>query len=317
MGSGALKIRPFQEGDEATILRILKEESGLGCSLDEWAWLFPPEEDGRAIVVGERDDEVVAVCAGTPVDVVVDGRGVPAVELRKLAARDRDDMRRIVEHFGEVLSSSGRFALMTASFAREGEAPPGFEEAPHAGLVELVRTKPVSGTLRRIVYRAEPGRDWEPRLDALWDRVQPAYAVSVVRNAKYALRRFAGHPSMRHHRFLVFPRHSRYAVASAVFVDDGSACCWLDLLWDHDHPGALELLAHISGRLVNQWGRDGEQIWLTGDDAAKTLLMNRGFRPQESSPRGVAIRSLASKLDARDLVIRAYLTAADTGGLSS
>ncbi len=317
MGFGALKLRPFQEGDEASILRILKEGSGLGCSLDEWAWLFSPEEDGRAIVVGEREDEVVAVCSGTPVDVVVDGRDVPAVELRKLAARDRNDMRRILDHFGETFGSSGRFALMTASFASEGEAPPGFEEAPYAGLVEMVRTKPVSRTLRRFVYRAEPGRDWEPRLDGLWERVRNSYPVAVVRNADRALRRFAGHPSVRHHRFLVFPRHSDTAVASAVFVDIGLNCCWLDLLWDHAHPGALELLAHISGRLVNQWGGGGERIWLAGDDAAKTLLADRGFRSQTSSQRGVAIRSLTPELDARDLVARAYLTAADAGGLSS
>ena len=317
MGPGALKLRPFQEGDEATILRILQEGSGLGCSLDEWAWLFPPEENGRAIVVGERDDEVVAVCAGTPVDVVVDGRDVSAVELRQLAARESDDRRRILEYFGEIFGSSGRFELMTASFSREGEAPPGFEEAPYAGFVELVRAKPVSGTLRRFFYRAEPGRDWEPRLDGLWGRVRNSYPVAVVRNADRALRRFAGHPSIRHHRFLVFPRHSETAVASAVFADSGSNCCWLDLLWDHAHPGALELLAHLSGRLVNQWDRGGERIWLAGDDAAKTLLADRGFRPQTSSPRGVAIRSLTREFDTRDLVVRAYLTAADAGGLSS
>ena len=61
MGSGALKLRLFQEGDEAPILRILNEGSGLGCSLDEWAWLFPPEEDGRAIVVGKSGSRSTVV----------------------------------------------------------------------------------------------------------------------------------------------------------------------------------------------------------------------------------------------------------------
>jgi len=315
MGSGSLKFRNYREGDDAAILRALNEESDLGCSLDEWAWLFPPEEGGRAIVVGERDGEVAAVCAGAPVRVVVDGREWPAVELRKLASRDRDGAGRALDHFVKTFGSSGRFAMSIASLGREGEASSGLDQAEKVGLAGLVRHNPVSGALRRFLYRAEPARDWEPRLDALWGRVQSSYPVAVVRDANRALRRFAGHPSVRHHRFLVFPRYSGSAVASAVFTDDGSTCCWLDLLWDHAHPGALELLAHISGRLVAQWGSSGEQIWLAGDDAAKTLLMDRGFRPQTSSPRVVAIRSFTSDLDTRDFVDRAYLTAADVGGL--
>jgi len=314
MGSGSLKFRTYREGDEAAILRTLNETSGLGCSLDELAWLLPPEEGGRAIVVGERDDEVMAVCAGAPVVVVVDGRELPAVELRKLASRDRDDAGRVLDHFVETFGSSDRFALMIAPLGGEEEASSGFDEAVKVAMAALVRQNPVPGTLRRLLYRAEPAGDWEPRLDTLWGRVQNTYPVAVVRNADRALRRFAGHPSVRHHRFLIFPRYSSSAVASAVFTDDGSTCCWLDLLWDHAHPGALELLAHISGRLVAQWGSSGEHIWLAGDDAAKTLLMDRGFRPQTSSPRVVAIRSFTSDLDARDFVDRAYLTAADVGG---
>ncbi len=315
MGSGSLKFRSYREGDEAAILRTLNETSGLGCSLDELAWLFPPEEGGRAIVIGERNDEVMAVCAGAPVVVVVDGRELPAVELRKLASRDRDDAGRALDHFVETFGSSDRFALMIAPRGREEEASSGFDGAVKVALTALVRQNPVSGNLPRLFYRAEPAGDWEPRLDTLWGRVQNTYPVAVVRNADRALRRFAGHPSVRHHRFLIFPRYSGSAVASAVFTDDGSTCCWLDLVWDHAHPGALELLAHISGRLVAQWGSRGEKIWLAGDDAAKTLLMDRGFRPQTSSPCVVAIRSLTSDLDARDFVDRAYLTAADVGGL--
>ena len=317
MGSDAMNFRAYQEGDEAEILRILNEEPDLGCALDEWAWLFPPEEKGRAIIVGERDGEVKAVCAGNPVGVVVDGREWPAVELRKLASRDRDDANRILDHFIETFASSGRCALTIAGLGVVKDASFGFDGAARVALAGLVRHKPVSGALRRFLYRAEPARDWDPRLDGLWVRVRSSYPVAVTRNADHALRRFAGHPSMCHHRFLVFPRYSGSAVASAVFVDDRSDCCWLDLLWDHAHPGALELLAHISGRLVAQWGNRGEQIWLAGDDAAKALLTDRGFQPLTSAQREVAFQSCTSELDARDLADRAYLTAADVGGLGS
>jgi len=174
-----------------------------------------------------------------------------------------------------------------------------------------VRRKPVAGSLRRLLYRAEPARDWEPRLDDLWDRAKAAYPVAVVRDADYALREFAGHPRVRHHRFLVLPRFSARAVAFAVFANDGSDCCWLDLVWDHHHPGALELLAHISGRLAAQWGSGAERLCLAGDDAASALLRHRGYRIQEERSQAVDLRAFSGQRDAEDPIGRAYLTAAD------
>ena len=175
----------------------------------------------------------------------------------------------------------------------------------------LVRRRPARGPLKRLFYRAEPARDWEPRLDALWDRAKRWYPVAVARDADYALRQFAGHPTIRHHRFLVLPRFSVKAVAFAVFAHEGSDCCWLDLTWDHDHPGALELLIHISGRLVAQWGSGEERLWLAGDDAAAVLMANRGFRIQEEHSHEVDTSNFSGQVGAESPVGRTYLTAAD------
>jgi hypothetical protein len=176
-----------------------------------------------------------------------------------------------------------------------------------------VRSRPAPGSLRRLFYRGESARDWEPRLDDLWERARHSYPVAVERTAERALRLFAGHPTIRHHRFLVFPRFSERAVAFAVFANEGSDCCWLDLVWDHDHPGALELLAHISGRLAAQWGSGGERLCLTGDEAASVVLKRRGFRIQEEPPRAVDRRDFNGHLDAENAIGKAYLTAADLG----
>jgi hypothetical protein len=182
-----------------------------------------------------------------------------------------------------------------------------------AGLQMLIRRKPVSGALRRLVYRAEPARDWEPRLDPLWERVQGSYPGAAVRDAEHALAHFAGHPKVRHHRFLVFPRFSGFAVAHGVFANYAGKCLWLDLVWDHQHSGALELLAHISGRLAAQWRSEAESLLLAGDDAAAALLADRGFRPQPETSLAVGARSPAGGIDAADLADRSYLTAADLG----
>jgi hypothetical protein len=307
MGAGELDLRSYREGDEEAIVRVLNHESEIPIALDQWAWLFPLEAEGRAIVVGERNGDIVAVCAGCPLRFMIDGRELIAVGLRGLASHERGDRRRVLDFFVKTFASREGFALATAPFA--------FEGAAQTPVTALVREKAGSVTPGRFLYRAEPARDWEPRLDALWERVRDSYPVAVVRNADLALRRFAGHPSIRHHRFLVFPRYSRSPVAYAVFADDGSSCCWLELIWDHQHRGALDLLAHISGRLVAQWGSSGERLWLAGDETASRLLAGRGFRPLNSTPHIAWVRAFAPDLDVADLVGRAYLTHADLGGL--
>lgn len=184
-------------------------------------------------------------------------------------------------------------------------------------LPTYVRGRPVRGSVRRFLYRAEQARDWEPRLDHLWKRSKHFYPVAVVRDAEYALRKFAGHPTIRHHRFLVLPRFSGRAAGFAVFADDGSDCCWLDLVWDHDHPGALELLIHISGRLAAQWGRKREHLRLAGDEAASAVLKRHGFHILEENACDVDMSVFDGQLDEENQVDRAYLTAADPGEVDS
>lgn len=184
-------------------------------------------------------------------------------------------------------------------------------------LPTYVRSRPVRGSVRRFLYRAEQARDWEPRLDQLWERSRHSYPVAVVRNAEHALKKFAGHPTIRHHRFLILPRFSGRAVGFAVFADDGSDCCWLDLVWDHDHPGALELLTHISGRLAAQWGSKRENLRLAGDEPASPVLKRRGFRILDENAFDVDMSVFGGQLDEENTVDRVYLTAADLGEVDS
>ena len=166
-----------------------------------------------------------------------------------------------------------------------------------------------------MLYRAEPARDWEPRLDELWRRAGKSYPSAVVRDADRALRRFAAHPVIRYHRFLVCPRASSEAVAFAVFALEDDRLRWVDLVWDHDHPRALDTLAFLSGRLAGQLGATGEELWLAGDDEAVSRLQKSGFSRAESPTAIVAARSLIPELDAEEFVLRSYLTLADVGGV--
>jgi hypothetical protein len=176
----------------------------------------------------------------------------------------------------------------------------------------LARRVAVRSPVRRLAFRAEPARDWEPRLDNLWRRIARSYPFAAVRDAEMSLHRHAGHPGTRRHRFLVFPRFSRHAVAWAVFETDASRCRWVDLVWDHDEPGALDLLAHLSRRLASQVGAMNERIVLGGDAAARARLEALGFRSEGAlEDLSLTVFSLPQMLRPADLDSRFYATQTD------
>ncbi len=310
-------FRTYREGDEVAINRVFEKASGSMRSLDEWSWLYPPEADGRVIVVAETGGEVVAHCAGTPLRMAVDERELTAVRINDLLSPAPGDeiAERVAETFFENFGLSGRFSLVVAGRRSPDDAVlPGFDGAPSRELAALIRHRAPRSRVRRLLYRAEPARDWEPRLDDLWHRLRQDYPVAVVRDAEGALGRFAGHPTVRYQRFLIFPRFSSQAVAFVVFRCDGGRCRWVDLLWDHAHPGALELAAHISARLVRQLDCTAEELWLAGDEEARSRLEGLGFRAAEEQPAvSMALRAFDPVLDAASVAERLYLTMADTG----
>lgn len=315
MDGTGVQFRRFREGDEAAVLRFM-QEAGAARSLDEWAWKFPPEAGGRAIILGDRDGEIVAVCAGVPIRLAGGGRELAALRLvEALTAPSAPDLlESTVAAFVNEYCAAGRVSLILR-FADSGLEQPGAgwlgdNVGVGSPFAHLQRRGPSRSSQRRRLYRAEPARDWEPRLDELWRRVRHRYPTSVTRDADYALRRFAGHPFSPYRRFLVLPRFSSRPVAFAVLRTDGGSCRWVDLVWDDAHPGALDRLGRISSGLAEG---GGEEVWVAGDPEARARLEALGFAESASSAcPSLALRSFDEEMDAAELVGRLYLTMADT-----
>jgi hypothetical protein len=137
--------------------------------------------------------------------------------------------------------------------------------------------------------------------------------VAVVRYARYAIRRFAGRPGVRYHRFLLFPRFSFHPVGFAAFRTDGGRVRWADLIWDHRHPGALELASHLSAGLAAQTGGELEEMWLNGDAEGQALLERRGF--EETAEPGqltMVARAFDPGVDLEAMAARVYVTMGDS-----
>jgi hypothetical protein len=102
-------------------------------------------------------------------------------------------------------------------------------------------------------------------------------------------------------------------VAFVAFRTDGGVCRWVELVWDARHFGALELIDHISRKLVVETGAEREELWLDGDPEAAELLTAFGFEGQPD-PSGVVrvIRFLDERLSPSAFAAgRVYTTMAD------
>ncbi|MFV2073843.1 MAG: hypothetical protein ACC742_14475 [Thermoanaerobaculales bacterium] len=309
--------RVFRNGDERAINEGFNRTFNQQRSLDEWSWKFASRPDGRLIVLAESDGEVAAHCAGWPFVFHLDGREWPALRIVDVYPDGGDRLAGTVAVFVEEFGRSGRFPLVVELSdppARSMKMLVGAEDAlPPQPVATLVRSGPAPRSARRLLYRAEPARDWEPRLDDLWRRARRSYPAAMVRDAECALQRFAGHPTVRYHRFVVMPRFQRRAVAWGAYRTDGGRCRWIDLLWDHAHPGALELLSHLSNRLARQAGAESEELWLGGDPAGRAHLEKVGFRLDDPpDPPAMAVRSFDPDLDLAALDGRLYLTMGDS-----
>jgi hypothetical protein len=318
-------IRPYRPGDEKAINLAFNQVFHRERPLDEWSWKFFPVPQGRAIMLAMQGEQVLAQYAGLPTRFHLDGRDWPAlqiVDVYSTRAARRQLARRglwvqTVEAFYAAFGDSGRYPLLFGfpglRSLRIGLLQLGYDHMPQQPVAYLCRHH---GSYRRrprqLLYRADVARDWEPKLDQLWSRVRQSYPVAVVRDAERALQRLAGHPTVRYHRFMVFPRFSATPVAFAAFRTDGHRCRWVDLLWDHDHPGALELLARLGARLAAEAAADCEEIWLNGDPEGAARLTALGFEPRPE-PNGLVMvaRSFTPELDVRDIDQRVYLTMAD------
>ncbi len=324
MSPGGAEVRVARAGDENAIIEGLNRCRNRPLSLEEWSWSYPPSAEGRPVVVAVKDGRVVAHVGGVVSAFQIGGRKVPALRLVDEFALAEvggsgEQNRLLAEMLRTWMSEFGGIdrRLMIYQLVGEGESSglSAFTTGRRVALppVEILARKvAVRSPVRRLAFRAEPARDWEPRLDDLWRRIARSYPFAAVRDAEMSLHRHSAHPGARRHRFLVFPRFSRHAVAWAAFETNASRCRWVDLVWDHDEPGALDLLAHLSRRLASQVGAMNERIVLGGDADARTRLEALGFRSEGAlEDLSLTVFSMPQMLRPADLESRFFATQTD------
>jgi hypothetical protein len=284
------EVRSYRRGDEAAINDGFNRVFGQQRSLEEWAWKYRADNPPLPIVAAWDRGRVAAHNGGIRAELQIDGRrfnAVQGVDTYSLAAMERRPEWRsawsaVMDRFAEVAArefgasilygfTGGRAVSHMVVRARWDSVEP--RRIPL--FVRLER--PTNRSIASRFFSARPVVEDEPALDLLWNRVSHRYPVAVIRDAAFIRHRLGRHPSVHYHRWLIFRRFSSTPVAFAAFRSDDGCCRWVDLVWDDRHPGALELIDHLSRRLAVQTGARREELWLDGDADAAAWLRTFGF----------------------------------------
>ena len=284
------EVRAYRAGDEVAINDAFNRVFGAQRSLAEWTWKFSQPGALEATLAAWDGEALAAHNGAIPAVYQVAGKRVKAlqgVDTFSLAAIDRrrdwksawrDVMDAFAEYAARRAGASLLFGFTGPRSISHMVARCQWNGAPPRRIPLLERkTRSVRRTLASSLYTAKLAGDDEAALDDLWARVARRYPTAVVRDAKHSRHRFSGHPGVQYHRWLVYRRFSSKPVAWVVFRTDGGVCSWADLLWDDEHPGALDLIDLLATRTVAQTGAAREALWLDGDPEVEGRLRSLGF----------------------------------------
>lgn len=284
------EIRSYRQGDERGINDGFNRVFGKHRTLEEWAWKYRSGDPQLPIVAAWDGELVAAHNGGIRAEVQIDGRRVIALQgadTYSLAATMRRPEWRaawsgVMDRFAEIavedFGASFLYGFTGGRAVSHMVARARWDSVDPRRIPLFVRLERPSGrSLASRFFRARPVVNSDPGVDQLWNRVNHRYPVAVIRNTAHVRRRLGGHPSVRYHRWLISPRFSSTPVAFVAFRSDDGCCRWVDLVWDDSHPGALELVDHLSRRLAEQTGAGREELWLDGDPEAADWLRTFGF----------------------------------------
>jgi hypothetical protein len=315
--SGTVVVRPYRPGDEKAINAAFNTVFGVQRPVEEWAWKFQAEPEGRWIYLAEDGAGRLLACYGAlPVRFRLGGitirAGQPVDVFSVPEARRSGVYTRCYEEFIRAFGNPDDLPLMF-----------GFPGGVHYGmglkLLRYVALRPVT-LWRRGVRAGWPslldrpsvtcGFDTEAS-DALWSASAGRYPFAAVRDAGWLQRRYNARPGVEYRHVYVRRRGLPRAWGVARLQGDGLHLA--DLVWDGSDPRDLQAVDRAFVAHARRCGVTRLEMWLGGDPAAAEVLASRGWVRQPDPPDfGMVGRAFHPAIDLAEVGRHIYLTMGDS-----
>jgi len=304
--AGRWIIRRYRPGDEAEILDLFRRVFGVDRSLEHWRWKFQQNPTGQCFMrlAETPSGELVGQYAGLPVhmawgaktlvftqiiDVMVDPRfrlGLKRPGLFSALAN------RYIGDYGGLGKVSGGYGFPTPPALRIGQRVAGYTPLhPVIGLVrDLSRGDHRRPPWGARLFRVEEVDRYGGEIDGLWERMRPALAVAIVRNARYLNWRYADCPDIRYHRFAAFHRLTGAPAGVAILrlrVRGERVAVLVDWLAS-SRAVASAMVARCEG-IAREAGMDRLEAWFPPYTLPCRFFQELGFRPEATIYEFVAL----------------------------
>ena len=290
-------VRAYAPGDEAAIQRAFSEVFGVERSLAEWRWKFlAPPRGSRILLAFDGAGELVCQYAAIAVDVAWGGAPKRAAQIVDVFSRRRRGLgrrggafQRTMEEFLAECAATGVGVDFVYGFPGERHQRAGSVTGHYFDPAEVERL-----TFRRP-FVAPAGernraRSWiaahswisegfdAHATDRLWQRSRHRYPHATVRDAAWFEWRYERRPGGRYLQLGV-RRAGEVHAWGVVDLASAPATRWVDLLWDGERTADLaELAAAVERRMAaSEAGGGAVELWLRGDEMARTALLERGY----------------------------------------
>lgn len=262
--SEPVDVRPYEPGDETSILELFQLVFGRPMSMAFWRWRFLENPVKKQFVeLAWQDGTLVAHYATSPATVRFNGQDyLAALSMTTMTHSDfrgRGLFGTLAERVYESMAEAG--AVLVWGFPNR---------LSHRGLVRVLQWTDIHEipTFRRALNEGDPlppppnavqRLEGPDRLfDALWDELKDRYPVLTRRDRTYLDWRFARHPE-NDYRFLGYLDKDRLR-GYAVFKDYGDEVDLVDLLSVSDDV-ASDLVLGVA-RYGRERGTTALNLWL-------------------------------------------------------
>lgn len=283
---GKYTLRPFQPGDEESVLDLWETafKSKMSLDLFHWKYLENPYWESMMLCV-TKASRVVTFYGGIPFRFQYRKGEADVVQLMDIMSHPDHRSDRIfaktANRFMDVYLRSGKLVLMYG-FPGEFHFSIGarifnYEKISDVSYLkisirDLLQLEQVSGSIA-LVQDIDSQASF---IDDLWQRCKGDYPFSIVRDSRFVKWRYFDHPEKRYDMFHFYTHGDATTQGYGVFSIKGEKAFLVDILLP-DSPGFFREFMASMGHYLSDSGVDTIETWLPAGHFLSSQALSCGF----------------------------------------
>jgi hypothetical protein len=283
-----MEIRPFRQGDEEAILALdarVLPSAWNPRTLENWHWKFTDKNPtGKAFIwIAEYEDQMIAHFAAVPYRLKVFDREVVASHSIGALVEKKYQNRGLLKLVGDKLWEELSREDIALTWGFPNRRAYAFHKIilGYSDLIDFHTWR----IMKSDMPACEPQpslteiKEFDAEFDALWKRCSGGYGIAVVRNRSYLNWRYLQRPDWSYVPFGCYESDGlKGYVVLKLFEEEGITRGHIvDIFGYPDDRQTFLRLINGSLNYFSDQAVDEVTVWIWGNSAIESLLMEKGF----------------------------------------